>query len=80
MGSQVAQTVLNVWLIRITVQKWRQYAKANEEKVSPDIEKAVINICSNGITPIFILPAEPWRNGVIEKFNDKVQKTDRLYP
>jgi hypothetical protein len=29
---------------------------------------------SNGITPIFIPPAEPWRNGVIEKFNDNVQK------
>jgi putative transposase len=29
---------------------------------------------SNGITPIFIPPAEPWRNGLIEKFNDNVQK------
>ncbi len=29
---------------------------------------------SNGITPVFIPPAEPWRNGVIEKFNDNVQK------
>lgn len=29
---------------------------------------------SNGITPIFIPPAEPWRNSVIEKFNDNVQK------
>lgn len=26
-----------------------------------------------GATPIFIPPAEPWRNGVIEKFNDTVQ-------
>jgi len=26
------------------------------------------------ITPIFIPPAEPWRNGVIEKFNYTVQK------
>jgi hypothetical protein len=29
---------------------------------------------SKNITPIFIPPAEPWRNGVIEKFNDNVQK------
>lgn len=29
---------------------------------------------SENITPIFIPPAEPWRNGVIEKFNDTVQK------
>lgn len=28
---------------------------------------------SNGVTPIFIPPAEPWRNGVVEKFNDTVQ-------
>lgn len=29
---------------------------------------------SNSITPIFIPPAEPWRNGIIEKFNDNVIK------
>lgn len=29
---------------------------------------------SENITPVFIPPAEPWRNGVIEKFNDNVQK------
>jgi putative transposase len=29
---------------------------------------------SNGIAPIFIPPAEPQRNGIIEKFNDNVQK------
>ena len=29
---------------------------------------------SENIIPIFIPPAEPWRNGVIEKFNDNVQK------
>ena len=29
---------------------------------------------SESITPVFIPPAEPWRNGVIEKFNDNVQK------
>ena len=29
---------------------------------------------SNGVTPIFIPPAEPWRNGVIEKFNNNVEK------
>lgn len=29
---------------------------------------------SNGIAPIFIASAEPRRNGVIEKFNDNVQK------
>ena len=29
---------------------------------------------SNGVSPIFIPPAEPWRNGVIEKFNDNVGK------
>ena len=29
---------------------------------------------SNGVTPIFIPPAEPWRNGIIEKFNDTVLK------
>lgn len=28
---------------------------------------------SNGVTPIFIPVAEPWRNGVIEKFNETVQ-------
>lgn len=27
---------------------------------------------SNSVTPVFIPPAEPWRNGVIEKFNDNV--------
>lgn len=29
---------------------------------------------SNGVSPIFIPPAEPWRNGIIEKFNNNVQK------
>lgn len=29
---------------------------------------------SENITPVFIPPAEPWRNGVIEKFNDNVQR------
>ena len=29
---------------------------------------------SNGVTPIFIPPAEPWRNGIIEKFNYSVEK------
>ncbi|MDD2262649.1 MAG: integrase core domain-containing protein [Candidatus Paceibacterota bacterium] len=28
---------------------------------------------SNGVTPLFIPPAEPWRNGVVEKFNESVQ-------
>ena len=28
----------------------------------------------NGIRPIFTPPAEPWRNGIIEKFNNNVQK------
>jgi hypothetical protein len=27
----------------------------------------------NGVTPLFIPPSQPWRNGVVEKFNDKVQ-------
>jgi transposase InsO family protein len=27
---------------------------------------------SNGVRPIFIPVAEPWRNGIVEKFNDKV--------
>lgn len=30
-------------------------------------------VLSNGVTPIFIPPAEPWRNGVVEKFNDNFQ-------
>ena len=29
---------------------------------------------SNGVTPIFIPSAEPWRNGIIEKFNHSVEK------
>jgi len=29
---------------------------------------------SQGVTPIFIPPAEPWRNGVIEKFNFTMHK------
>lgn len=29
---------------------------------------------SLGITPIFIPPAEPWRNGIIEKFNHNMLK------
>lgn len=29
---------------------------------------------SNSVTPIFIPPAEPWRNGIIEKFNDNLMK------
>jgi len=29
---------------------------------------------SEKITPVFIPLAEPWRNGVIEKFNDNVQR------
>ena len=29
---------------------------------------------SLGVCPIFIPPAEPWRNGVIEKFNDNMLK------
>ena len=31
-------------------------------------------VLSNGVRPIFIPPAEPWRNGIVEKFNDSVQK------
>ena len=30
---------------------------------------------SQNVTPIFIPVAEPWRNGVIERFNQKVEKT-----
>jgi len=29
---------------------------------------------SQGVTPIFIPPAEPWRNGIIEKFNFTMHK------
>jgi len=29
---------------------------------------------SKGVTPIFIPPSEPWRNGMIEKFNYNLQK------
>lgn len=29
---------------------------------------------SKGVTPIFIPPSEPWRNGVIEKFNSNLSK------
>jgi hypothetical protein len=29
---------------------------------------------SNGVSPMFIPPSEPWRNGVIEKFNNLVQQ------
>jgi putative transposase len=29
---------------------------------------------SQGVTPIFIPPSEPWRNGVIEKFNSTMDK------
>lgn len=29
---------------------------------------------TNNITPVFIPPVEPWRNGVVEKFNDNVTK------
>ena len=29
---------------------------------------------SQGVTPIFIPPAEPWRNGIIEKFNSNLHK------
>ena len=29
---------------------------------------------SQGVTPIFIPPSEPWRNGVIEKFNSNLSK------
>jgi len=31
-------------------------------------------ILSLRVTPIFIPPAEPWRNGIVEKFNDNVLK------
>ncbi|MDR1341595.1 MAG: transposase [Prevotellaceae bacterium] len=27
---------------------------------------------SNGVAPLFIPPAKPWRNGIVEKFNDNV--------
>jgi hypothetical protein len=27
---------------------------------------------SEGVSPIFIPPAEPWQNGIIEKYNDNV--------
>jgi transposase InsO family protein len=29
---------------------------------------------SNGVSPMFIPPAEPWRNGVVERFNGLVQQ------
>lgn len=29
---------------------------------------------SQGVTPIFIPPAEPWRNGIIERFNSNLYK------
>jgi putative transposase len=31
-------------------------------------------VLHQNIVPIFIPPAEPWRNGVVEKFNDNVQR------
>ena len=31
-------------------------------------------ILSHGVCPIFIPPGEPWRNGIIEKFNDTFDK------
>ena len=31
-------------------------------------------VLSNKVSPIFIPPAEPWRNGVIENFNNSVEK------
>jgi len=31
-------------------------------------------VLSQGVTPIFIPQAEPWRNGIIEKFNDTFDK------
>jgi hypothetical protein len=35
---------------------------------------------SNGVSPMFIQLAEPWRNGVIEKFNNLVQQKFLLSP
>lgn len=29
---------------------------------------------SNGVTPLFIPQGEPWRNGIVEKFNDNAQE------
>jgi len=31
-------------------------------------------VLSQGVTPVFIPQAEPWRNGIIEKFNDTFDK------
>lgn len=33
-----------------------------------------------GVTPIFIPVGEPWRNGVVEKFNQKVERTLLMEP
>lgn len=35
----------------------------------------VIRLCLlNGVTPVFIPQAEPWRNGIVESFNNTMQK------
>lgn len=41
----------------------------------------VLRLClMHGVEPLFIPPAEPWRNGVVEKFNDLWQQKFLRHP
>lgn len=76
----------SVTIVKRVVQFWTTYGKPDYLQMDNELSFRGSNryprsfgivvrfALSQGVTPIFIPPAEPWRNGIIEKFNSTVDK------
>ena len=74
---QVAQSLLRSWKVIglpdfLQLDNELSFHGSNRYPRSPGL---VIRLCLHfGIQPVFIPVAEPWRNGVVESFNDTYNK------
>ena len=74
---QVASSLLRCWKAMglpdfLQLDNELSFRGSNKHPRSPGI---VIRLCLHfGVQPVFIPIGEPWRNGVIEKFNDTYNK------
>ena len=74
---QIASSLLRCWKAVglpdfLQLDNELSYRGSNRHPRSPGL---VIRLCLNfGVQPVFIPIGEPWRNGVIEKFNDTYTK------
>ncbi len=72
-SKQDRQVVLRCWKAvglpdYLQLDNEISFRGSNRHPRSPDL---VIKLCHHfGVQPVFIPIGEPWRNGVIEKFND----------